>query len=77
MTLIWQDHTGELTGIEKAVLLKMADHAADNGTQIFPSIKTLALDTGFSEKTVRRAINTLIEKKRLSKTIRSRIKKFT
>lgn len=72
MSLIWQDHTGELTGIEKAILIKMADYAADNGTQIFPSVKTLALDTAFSEKTVRRAINTLIEKKRLTKTIRSR-----
>lgn len=72
MSLVWQDHTGNLSGIEKAVLLRMADFAADNGTQIFPSVTRIALDTGFSDKSIRRAINSLVEKKYISKTIRSR-----
>lgn len=72
MSLIWDDHTGELTGIEKAVLLRMADFAAENGTQIFPSYKRLSEDTGFSESSVKRAIVALIQKKRISKTRRSR-----
>ncbi len=71
MSLVWADHTGELTGIEKAVLLRMADFAADNGTQIFPSTKRLADDTGFSDKSIRRAIVSLVKKKYISKTIRT------
>lgn len=71
MSLVWQDHTGALTGSEKAVLLRMADFAADNGTQIFPTIKRLALDTGFSERNVQYAIKKLIEKKYLNKTVRT------
>ena len=71
MSLVWQDHTGTLTGSEKAVLLRMADFAADNGTQIFPSIKRVALDTGYSERNVQYAINNLVKKKYLTKTIRT------
>lgn len=71
MSLVWEDHTGELSGVEKATLLRMADFAADNGTQIFPSVKRLALDTGFSERAIQYAIGGLVDKKRLSKTVRT------
>ncbi len=71
MSLVWQDHTGTLTGIEKAVLLRMADFAADNGTQIFPTIKRIAADIGFSETAVKDAIKNLVKKKYISKTIRT------
>lgn len=72
MSLIWEDHTGELTGIEKTVLIKMADHAADNGTQIFPSVRRISLDTGFCETAIKDAIKGLVAKKRISKTVRSK-----
>lgn len=71
MSLVWQDHTGTLAGIEKAVLLRMADFAADNGTQIFPSVKRLVLDTGFGNTAIKEAIKKLVAKKYITKTIRT------
>lgn len=70
MSLIWQDHTGTLTSSEKSVLLRMADFAADNGTQIFPSIRRIALDTGLADRTVQRTIESLIVKKKLKRNHR-------
>ena len=39
-------------GAELLLAVKLADNAHDNGTHIFPSIRTLALQTRQSERTV-------------------------
>lgn len=43
----------------KAVAVAMADHAHDDGTHIWPSIKLLAKKTDWSERTVQRALREL------------------
>ncbi len=65
MSLIWEDHTGELTGIEKAILLKLADHSSEDGMRIYPSFETLALNTGFGLRTIARNIKSLQDKGRI------------
>lgn len=62
MNLIWSDNSGRLNGVEASVLLKMADHAADDGSSIFPSLSTLCKTTKFSKSAVTRAIKTLVNK---------------
>lgn len=49
------------TGIEKFVLISIADNAWDNGTNAWPSVNRLCYKTGLGRRTVQRAINTLIE----------------
>ena len=44
---------------EKSVLICLAYHAHDDGTRSFPSIRTLALESGFSARTVKRALKSL------------------
>jgi hypothetical protein len=47
-------------GWPKAVLLLIADHAAnEDGTGAFPRLETLALELGVEERTVRRAVGEL------------------
>lgn len=46
----------------KHVLGCMAFYAADDGTRVYPSVATLAADTGFSERTVNRAVDWLKRK---------------
>jgi hypothetical protein len=41
----------------KLTLLALAEHANPDGTQCFPSVETLAADTGQNEKTCRRALD--------------------
>lgn len=65
MSLVWDDHTGELNGIEKAILVKLADHSSDDGMRIFPSLDKLSLDTGFNRRTIIRHLKTLEDKKRI------------
>ena len=48
----------QLKGTVKSVALALANRADDSGSS-FPSIKTLASDTGFSTSTVKRAIRNL------------------
>ncbi len=48
----------QLKGTVKSVALALANRADDSGSS-FPSIKTLAADTGFSTSTVKRAIRSL------------------
>ena len=47
---------------EKVVALSYADHADDRGKNIFPSIEYMAWKTGYSERSVQRATNALVEK---------------
>jgi DNA-binding MarR family transcriptional regulator len=55
----WNQST---TTTEKLVLLALADHAWPDGTHAYPSISRLARMTGLTERSVRRAISSLIEK---------------
>lgn len=55
-----------LSGIEKATLVHLSTFA-DGKFQCFPSIKTLAQITGFSESAIKRAIKKLEELKLITK----------
>lgn len=74
MSMVWDDHTTELTGIEKSVLLKLCDCAADDGTRAFPSVPTISLATGFCVSSVQRAVKSLQSKKRLTRQFRKKDK---
>jgi hypothetical protein len=50
---------GMLSAMDKSVLLALADHAADDGSSVYPSIATLAYKTELSERTVREALRHL------------------
>lgn len=56
MTQVWGSN---LAPEHKYVLLKMADHADDSGLHVFPSVHTIALHTGLSERTVQRRLREL------------------
>lgn len=47
---------------QKFALVAMADYARHDGTNVFPTLKTLEEETGFSESTLRRAITALEER---------------
>lgn len=49
----------ELEPSTRFVMLTLANYADKEGNDIYPSLSTLTLDTGFSESTVRRHIKTL------------------
>jgi hypothetical protein len=51
-----------LSGIEKAVLLRMAWHANDEGKNIFPSVGNISNAIGFCRKAVSNTIQALIKK---------------
>lgn len=59
MRLVW-DIPG-YTMAEKMVLLKLADYAQDDGTKVFPSKDTVAQQCGCDVRTVRKAIDKLME----------------
>ena len=44
---------------DKFVLLAMADHADHDGNNVYPSVRTVALKTGYSERQVQRVISSL------------------
>jgi len=47
---------------EKMVLLVIADHASDDGTEAWPSQATIAKKASVSIRTVQRSVNTLVDK---------------
>lgn len=51
--------TPEYTGEMKFVAVVYADHAWQDGTHAYPSVKTVATETGFSERTVQRLLRRL------------------
>lgn len=67
MTAVW---AADLPATEKLVLLALADQANDDG-HCWPSAMTIAKKCGQGERTVRRAIQSLIAKKHLSQKMRS------
>ena len=59
MAEVWRT---ELPTIEKMVLLVIADHASDDGTDAWPSQATIASKASISIRTVQRTVNTLVAK---------------
>jgi len=45
---------------ERFVLLALTDHASEDGENIYPSVATVCLKTGFTERTVQAAIKSLV-----------------
>jgi hypothetical protein len=58
MSEVWRT---TLPTTEKMVLLVIADHANDEGTQSYPSQATIAEKASISIRTVQRAVNTLVQ----------------
>lgn len=58
MSDVWRTN---LPTTEKMVLLVIADHANDEGTQSYPSQATIAEKASISIRTVQRAVNTLVD----------------
>lgn len=57
MAEVWRT---DLPTVEKMVLLVIADHANDEGTQSYPSQATIASKASISVRTVQRAVNNLV-----------------
>ena len=57
MTEVWKT---SLPTTEKMVLLVIADHASDDGTEAWPSQATIAKKCSISVRTVQRSVNTLV-----------------
>lgn len=54
-------YVGGLSAAQKAVLVALADHADDEGRDVFPSVELLTFKTSCGERTVRRALKDLRE----------------
>lgn len=67
MSLIWEDHTGQLSSTEKSIFLRMADFAADDGSSIYPGYTRISKDTGFCYSTVKQSMWSLMKKGYLMK----------
>lgn len=59
MSDVWRT---DLPTVEKMVLLVIADHANDEGTQSYPSQQTIATKASISVRTVQRSVNTLVQR---------------
>ena len=57
MSEVWRT---DLPTVEKMVLLVIADHASDDGTEAWPSQATIAKKASISIRTVQRAVNSLV-----------------
>ena len=58
----WAWDQTDITGSEKLVLLRLADHAHPDGTSIRPGMKSLAVYTGISERQIRRYIQGFLDR---------------
>lgn len=58
----------DLRGPIKAVALVMAEHAHQDGTETFPSVNLISLESGYCRSTVKRSIAQLIERGIITKT---------
>lgn len=59
MSDVWRT---DLPTVEKMVLLVIADHANDEGTQAYPSQATIAMKASISVRTVQRSVNSLVDR---------------
>ncbi|TDD03116.1 helix-turn-helix domain-containing protein [Saccharopolyspora terrae] len=64
MNWVWDQSPAK--GTELLMLLAIADNAADDGTNAFPSVSTLARKTRLDQRTVQRIIRKLSEQGRLA-----------
>lgn len=65
MSIRWMAEVFELADLSESdgwLLLALADHADDQGGAIFPSVARMAHKTGWSIRTVQRAIRRLVER---------------
>ena len=60
--LVWSIAQQDLTPAEKLVLLALADRHNADSNECWPSKARIAKDTGLSEATLKRTINSLIDK---------------
>jgi hypothetical protein len=60
MNAVWKDQS--LNPLQKLVKLQLADRADDEGLNCYPSVRTICLTTGLSERSVQRILSTLREK---------------
>ena len=58
----------DLRGPTKSIALVLAEHAHEDGSETYPSIATIALESGFSRSTVERSIKKLCEMHIIVKT---------
>lgn len=58
MSWVWESSRAE--GIDRLVLLAVADHASDDGRNAYPSVRRLAEKTKVSTRTVQRALASLV-----------------
>lgn len=58
MTMVFEADE-RLKATQKLVMLALADHAADDGTSVYPSIKTISYKTGLKESAIRKALKEL------------------
>ena len=57
MRAVWNSRKSlGLSGIDAAILVKLADFAQDDGSSIYPSLEHLANQTGFSKSTIQRSL---------------------
>lgn len=58
MALVWE---ADLPRDQKFILLAYADHANDDGYNVFPSVPRIAWKTGYSERQVQRITSNLVK----------------
>lgn len=56
MSLVWKHEFGHS---EQSIMMALADHAHDDGTEIRPSVARIAWKTGYEERQVHRILKTL------------------
>ncbi|GAB5502741.1 MAG: hypothetical protein Pyrs2KO_13960 [Pyruvatibacter sp.] len=59
MSLVWR---ANLKSVEKLVLMKLADHANDDGGNAWPAVELMAAECGCSERSVQRYLRALEER---------------
>lgn len=59
MALVWR---ADLKSVEKLVLMKLADHANDDGENAWPAVELMAAECGCSERSVQRYLRALEER---------------
>lgn len=59
MAWVWKHSLA--TGTDRIILLAIADHAGDDGTNAYPSVATLGSKCALSRRTVQRSIARLVE----------------
>lgn len=58
----------DLKGPVKAVALVLAEHAHKDGSETYPSLSLIEVESGYSRRTVQRAIQELLDRRVITKT---------